>query len=81
MNPIYDHSAPKRATNLSINSDLLRRARELDINLSSALEQVLEEIVKRRLAEQWLAENRDAIVAYNEYVETQGVFSDGIRSF
>lgn len=81
MRPIYDKNAPKRPTNLTLNSDLLRKARELDINLSSALEGALEEIVRRRLSEQWLAENRDAIAAYNEHVEAHGVFSDGIRGF
>lgn len=77
----YDHSAPKKPTNLSLNSDLLRKARELDINLSSSLEEALGEIVKRRLREQWLSENREAIASYNEHVEANGVFSDGIRSF
>lgn len=28
-----------------------------------------------------LAENKDAIEAYNEHVEKHGVFSDGLRSF
>ena len=81
MRPVYDNTSPKKATNLSINSDLLRKARELDINLSSALEQALEQIVKRRLCEQWLKENRAAIASYNEQVENHGVFSDGLRGF
>ena len=81
MRPVYDDTAPKKAKNLSINSDLLRKARELDINLSSALEQALEQIVKRRLYETWLEENRAAIESYNEHVERHGVFSDGVRGF
>lgn len=31
----YDPDAPKKATNLSINSDLLAKVRKLDINLSA----------------------------------------------
>jgi antitoxin CcdA len=81
MPPVYDDTAPKKATNLSVNSDLLRKARELDINLSSALEQALEQIVKRRLSEQWLEENRGAIESYNEHVDEHGVFSDEVRGF
>jgi len=81
MRPVYDDTAPKKATKLSINSDLLRKARELGINLSSALEQALEQIVRRRLCEQWLEENRFAIESYNERVEEHGVFSDGVRRF
>lgn len=78
---LYDHSAPKKPTNLSLNSDLLRKAREHGINLSATLESALEEIFRQRLAEQWLAENQDAIADYNTHVDSHGVFSDGIRSF
>ena len=31
--------------------------------------------------EQWLAENSEALDAYNQYVEAVGVFSDNMRSF
>jgi len=77
----YDTKAAKKATNLSVNSDLLRRARELDVNLSAVMEEALLAVVKRRLGERWLAENREAIAAYNEHVEAHGVFSDGVRAF
>jgi len=77
----YDHNAPKKPTNLSINSDLLRKAKELDINLSAALEQTLAEVVRKRQREQWLAANQEAIDAYNRQVQDHGTFSDGLRSF
>ncbi|CAD5109213.1 type II toxin-antitoxin system CcdA family antitoxin [Zestomonas carbonaria] len=81
MQPTYDLHAPKKATNLSLNSDLLKKARELDINLSAVLEEALANEVKERLARRWLEQNRQAIDAYNRHVEEQGVFSDGLRSF
>lgn len=81
MLPTYDRDAPKKPTNLSLNSDLLIKARALDINLSASLEEALEGIVRRRLQEEWLKENRDAIESYNAHVENSGVFSDGIRTF
>lgn len=81
MLPIYDRNAPKKPANLTLNSDLLRKAKDLDINLSAALEGALEDIVRRRLSEQWLAENREAISAYNDHVDSHGVFSDGVRGF
>ncbi|TBU98593.1 type II toxin-antitoxin system CcdA family antitoxin [Stutzerimonas kirkiae] len=81
MQPTYDLHAPKRAANLSVNGDLLSKAKALDINLSATLEQALAEALKKKQREQWLAENRTAITAYNEYVEAQGVFSDDLRSF
>lgn len=71
----------KRASNLSINADLLNKARELDINLSATLEQALVAQIKEREQAAWLAENQAAIAAYNEHAERNGVFSDGLRSF
>ena len=42
---IYQSEAPKKSTNLSFNSDLLRQAREHRINLSRVLEQRLIEML------------------------------------
>lgn len=81
MLPMYDGNAPKKATNLSINSDLLNKAKALDINLSAALEQALAQLLKQRQQEQWLKENRAAIAAYNQEVEAHGSFGDAMRSF
>ncbi|MCY1282832.1 Post-segregation antitoxin CcdA [compost metagenome] len=81
MPAIYDQHAPKKPANLSINSDLLSKARSLDINLSATLEQALVEALKTRQRELWLEENRAAMAAYNQHIETEGVFSDGLRSF
>ena len=78
---LYDPKAPKKSTNLSINSDLLRQARELRINLSQALEQRLAELVREKRRRQWKDENREAIEAYNSRVGDHGVFSDGLRRF
>ena len=77
----YDLQAPKRPANLSINADLLAKARALDINLSATLEQALAEALRQHQREQWLAENQAAIEAYNQQVEAHGTFSDGLRSF
>ncbi|VAW58432.1 hypothetical protein MNBD_GAMMA11-157 [hydrothermal vent metagenome] len=77
----FDTQAPKKPTNLSINSDLLSKAREMNINLSATLENELARQLKIKQREQWLQENTEAIQAYNDFVENEGVFSDGIRSF
>lgn len=81
MLALYDRRARKKPTNLSLNSDLLKKARQLDINLSAELEASIEGAVRRRMAEEWLRENREAIDAYNDYVEAHGVWSDGLRGF
>ena len=78
---VFDPLAPKKAANLTVNADLLRQARELEINLSQTLEKRLAEIIRNRKAAQWLIENRAAIDAYNEHIERDGVFSEGLRGF
>ena len=78
---LYDTEAPKKSTNLSINSDLLRQARENRINLSKALEQRLVEILLEEKRRRWQEENREAIAEYNRRIETYGVFSEGLRRF
>lgn len=81
MLPTYDVTAPRKATNLSLNSDLLRQARALDINLSAELERALAALVTTRREAQWREENRAAIAGYNEQVDGQGVFGDDVRCF
>lgn len=81
MRTVYEADAPKRPINLSLNSDLVRLGKELELNLSSVAEEALAYAVSARLAERWLEENRTAIAAYNHRIETQGVFSDGLRTF
>jgi antitoxin CcdA len=78
---IYNSKAPKKATNLSINSDLLMQAKQNNINLSKALEQCLIEILLEEKRGIWREDNREAIEAYNHRIEATGVFSDNLRNF
>jgi antitoxin CcdA len=77
----YDRNAPKRAVNLSVNADLAARAKQLGVNLSEALEARLLELVAAAERQRWLAENAEAIKAYNERVEEEPILSDFERSF
>lgn len=77
---IFDKDAPKKATNLCINSSLLSQARSLKINLSATLERALEEEIRNSKREQWLEENKQAIKNCNRLAEF-GLFSDKHRSF
>lgn len=78
---LYNPDAPKKSTNLSINSDLIRQAKERHINLSKVLEQRLIEMLLEEKRRKWREENRDAIDDYNRRIEAKGVFSDGLRCF
>lgn len=77
----YDTYAQKKPTNLSINSDLLRQAKEHHINLSHTLELRLEELLREEKQRKWQIENQEAVEEYNKRIETRGVFSDGLRQF
>jgi antitoxin CcdA len=76
-----DSLAGKRPANLTINAELLDKARRLKINLSRTLEVRLTQLVREAEAKAWLAANRKAIDAYNARVERDGVWSDKLRGF
>ena len=69
----------KRATNVSLRSDLLEAAREAGVNLSATLERALTEELARLKRRQWREAHAEAIAAYNEQFEKHGPFS--ARSF
>jgi antitoxin CcdA len=71
----------KKATNLSVNAELLRQARLLKINCSALLEEALKRRVDEKLRAKWLEENSAAIEDYNASVDEDGVFGDGVRTF
>ncbi len=73
--------ATRKAANLSVDAALLQDAKRLELNLSRVFESALRDAVARERSERWLAENREALDAYNRHVERDGVFSDGLRNF
>ena len=81
MSAIYDETAIKKATNVTINSDLLQKAKSYKINISKNFEAYLAEVVRKREEEQWLEENKSAIDAVNRRIEKEGLFSDEHRRF
>lgn len=78
---LYDAKASKKAANLSINSDLLAKARGLSINLSATLESALETELRKAEEEKWRKNNKKAIAALNELADKDGLFSDAYRNF
>jgi antitoxin CcdA len=81
VNPIFDEEAPKKPTNLSINSDLLAKSRDMQINLSALLESALKAKLAVAENENWKQNNKLAIKAYNSLVDEHGCFGDSIRDF
>lgn len=78
---VSSRTSLKRATNVSIRSDLLADARALNINLSQEFEKHLSEVVRKARGEQWKHDNRGAIVAYNKFVEENGIWSEEFRTW
>ena len=66
-------NAPKKATNLSLNSKMLEAAREMGMNLSQTVDALLADEVKRRYWEQWNERNKDAVAEYNARVANNGL--------
>ncbi len=81
MGSLYDLQAAKKATNLTINSDLLAKAKEHKINVSATLEVALSEALRQKTAETWKVENKQAIEEYNKFVAKHGCFGDSVRKF
>jgi len=81
MTMVYNKDAKKKNTNLSINSDLLQKAKDNNINLSSTLEKTLENTLRDKEIEKWQETNKDAIESYNKRIEERGLFNESFRSF
>jgi antitoxin CcdA len=76
----FEH-APKKATNLSLNSKVLEAAREMGMNLSQTVDALLADEVKRRYWEQWNERNKDAVAEYNARIAKYGLPLAKYRTF
>ena len=73
--------APKKATNLSLNSKVLDAAREMGMNISATVDTLLAEEVKRRYWERWNEDNKEAIAHYNARIAKEGLPLARYRTF
>jgi antitoxin CcdA len=71
----------KRATNLSLSTDVLEDAKSLGINLSQVCDDYLREFVWREQQRRWCEEHADFISAYNASIAPEGRSLDEWRSF
>ncbi|ORT48795.1 plasmid maintenance protein CcdB [Vibrio sp. qd031] len=81
MRNAFNTQAPKKAANLTLNSELLAEAKRLKINLSATMEKALEKEVSQRLKAEWQEQNAEAINACNGLTEKHGLFSESYRVF
>ena len=63
----------RKATNVTLDAELLERAKRLRINISQASEEGLSRAVAVKQAALWLQANQAALDSSNAYVEQHGV--------
>jgi antitoxin CcdA len=78
---IRTSASGKRATNLSLSSDVLDAAKHLAINISQVCDSHLREVVRREQERKWREDHADFIAAYNATIEAEGLPLDEWRSF
>ncbi|HEM8838450.1 TPA: type II toxin-antitoxin system CcdA family antitoxin [Klebsiella aerogenes] len=66
---------------VTLERDLLNRAREAGVNMSATLAAALDIELKKHAALRWREANAEAIAAMNALAEETGCFSDEYRSF
>ena len=71
----------RKATNLSIDPDLIEEAKALGVNASRAAEAGVREAVRAAKGEAWLRENAEAIASSNAWVEKNGLPLAKYRQF
>ncbi|MFA3919303.1 type II toxin-antitoxin system CcdA family antitoxin [Ruegeria hyattellae] len=67
--------------NLTIDADLSREARKLGVNMSRVAEKAIAEEAREARNRRWREDNRDALAAYAEEVEREGLPLARFRSF
>jgi post-segregation antitoxin (ccd killing protein) len=67
---LHSENAPKKATNLSLSVATLEKARELGMNLSKTVDELLEKEVRRVYRAQWMERNKAAIAPSDPSTKT-----------
>ena len=75
------NNAPKKPTNLSLNSKVLEKARELGMNVSQTVDTLLAAEVRRCYWQKWNEENKDAVAEYNARIASEGLPLTKYRNF
>lgn len=76
----HERIAARKATNLSLDSELVSDARALGINLSRACEDALRKEVSAERGRRWQEENKEAIAAWNDWAEKNELPLDKYRA-
>jgi antitoxin CcdA len=70
-----------QSVTVTLERDLLSRARDAGVNMSATLTAALDVELKKHAAARWREDNAEAITVLNRLGEETGCFSDEFRSF
>jgi antitoxin CcdA len=76
----YDPRASKRPVNVTLNSDLVARARAEGLNLSALAEEAVAAALTRIAREKFAAEIAQACRVHEQYLEEYGSLGDAVRA-
>jgi antitoxin CcdA len=71
----------KKATNITLATDVYLDAKSMGINISQLCEQKLREEIQKRKEQQWNEQHAGFLATYNSVVETEGVALQEWRAF
>jgi len=73
--------ATRKSTNLSLDAQLVADAKAMGLNLSETAERAIAEAIREEKLRRWKEENREAMEAYNKYIEEHGLPLAEYRQF
>ena len=71
----------KKATNLTLNTEVLAEAKKLGINISKVCDAFLESLVRQEKERLWKLENAKFISEYNQITDEEDLPLDKWRTF
>jgi antitoxin CcdA len=78
--PIYDTAAPKRPVNVTLNSDLVARARAEGLNLSALAEEAVTAALAGIAKARFDAEIAQACRVHDQYLAEYGSLGEAVRA-
>ena len=71
----------KRAANLTLSTDVLDAAKQLNLNISKLCDAYLQNYVKQEQARRWREEHAAFVAVYNDTVAAEGLPLDEWKTF
>ncbi len=80
MPRLFDAKAPRRPVNLTLNGDLVARAREHKLNLSALAEEAITAALARINAARFQEEIARGVAEHDAYLDAHGSLGEAIRA-